>query len=331
MNYTVSVSREEVLWCYRNILKREPESEGVIATQMESHNDFPSMVKAFLETKEFAIVFPRHFCKDSAPSPQATLEPKESIATPLPVPKNNVTPPLSIDCPYINLQDISKKYPMHHGYAHVIKRVNFHVKKGEKVGILGCNGSGKSTLLRIISGTEQPTSGQVVRNMSISWPLAFGGAFHGNLSGLDNLRFICRIHGINSEEKVAYIEEFANLGKYLYEPFKTYSSGMQARLAFAVSMIIEFDCYLIDEVIAVGDIRFQNKCEEEFFQKRKDRAMIMVSHSSEIIRKHCSRACVMDQGHLYEFENIEEAYRYYTASLDASRNQQQNDSGSRSV
>lgn len=318
MKHTEGVSREEVLWCYRNILKREPESESALACHMEHYPDFPSAVKYFLECDEFSRFCPN--CSSTKPQPAAQQKPLEdTVAQPL---SKNIDL-LPTDTHYLHLKNLCKQYPTHRGTAQIIKDVNLLVKKGEKMGILGCNGAGKSTLLRLISGTEHPTSGQIMRNMSISWPLAFGGAFHGNLSGLDNLRFICRIHGIDSEEKIAYVEEFARLGNYLYEPYKTYSSGMQARLAFAVSMIIEFDCYLIDEVIAVGDIRFQNKCEEEFFQKRKDRAMIMVSHSSDTIRRHCSRACVIDKGHLYEFGNIEEAYRYYTASLDASRSHPQ--------
>lgn len=319
MNHAAGVSREEVLWCYRNILKREPESEGAVARHMESCFDFPSTVKRFLECDEFYRT-----CSSRSQGSQKPLE--NNVALPIQKSQTDTTS-LPIDSPYISLQNITKQYHTHQGPVKILKGIDLLIKKGEKVGILGCNGAGKSTFLRLISGAESPTSGKIIRNMSISWPLAFGGAFQGTLSGIDNVRFICRIYGIDSEEKIAYIEDFARLGKYLFEPFKTYSSGMQARLAFAVSLIIEFDCYLIDEVISVGDIRFQNKCEEEFFQKRKDRAMIMVSHSSETIRRHCSRACVIDQGNLYEFNNIEEAYRYYTASLEASRNQQQQEDG----
>jgi capsular polysaccharide transport system ATP-binding protein len=147
--------------------------------------------------------------------------------------------------------------------------------------------------------------------MSVSWPLAFGGAFQGTLTGLDNLRFICRVYGTSAEDKIHYVQEFSELGKYLREPVKTYSSGMRARLAFAISMVVEFDCFLIDEVISVGDARFHDKCRQELFEKRRDRAMIMVSHEAHNIREHCDRACVIHDGVLHEFTDIDAAYEYY--------------------
>ena len=146
----------------------------------------------------------------------------------------------------------------------VLDDLNLTIHLGEKVGILGCNGAGKSTLIRLISGAELPTSGSIQRGMSISWPLAFSGAFQGSLTGLDNLRFICRVYGVDFRPRVDYVEEFSELGHYMREPVKTYSSGMRARLAFAISMSIEFHCYLIDEVLAVGDAEFQRKCLDVF-------------------------------------------------------------------
>jgi capsular polysaccharide transport system ATP-binding protein len=193
----------------------------------------------------------------------------------------------------------------------VLNGVSLQVKRGEKIGILGRNGSGKSTLIRLISGAERPTSGTVTRGMSVSWPLAFGGAFQGTLTGLDNLRFICRVYGTSAEDKIHYVQEFSELGKYFREPVKTYSSGMRARLAFAISMVVEFDCFLIDEVISVGDARFHDKCRQELFEKRRDRAMIMVSHEAHNIREHCDRACVIHDGVLHEFTDIDAAYEYY--------------------
>jgi len=214
----------------------------------------------------------------------------------------------------IQITNLVKRYHTRQGENTVLDHINLLVTPGEKVGILGRNGSGKSTLIRLISGAEQPTSGTVIRNMTVSWPLAFGGGFQGSLTGVDNLRFICRVYGTTTDDKIPFVQEFSELGKYLREPVKTYSSGMRARLAFAISMVIEFDCFLIDEVISVGDARFHAKCRKELFEKRSHRAMIMVSHEAHNIREHCSRACVIDNGKLLEFTNIEAAYEYYQAN-----------------
>ena len=211
----------------------------------------------------------------------------------------------------IQLDNIVKRYQTRQGASTVLNGVSLQVKRGEKIGILGRNGSGKSTLIRLISGAERPTSGSITRGMSVSWPLAFGGAFQGTLTGLDNLRFICRVYGTSAEDKIHYVQEFSELGKYLREPVKTYSSGMRARLAFAISMVVEFDCFLIDEVISVGDARFHDKCRQELFEKRRDRAIIMVSHEAHNIREHCDRACVIHDGVLHEFTDIDAAYECY--------------------
>lgn len=211
----------------------------------------------------------------------------------------------------IRLEHVVKRYKTHSGMHTVLDRIDLDVRKGEKIGILGRNGAGKSTLIRIISGAELPNSGRVVRDMSVSWPLAFGGAFQGSLTGLDNIRFIFRVYGKEFESAIPFIQDFSELGKFLREPIKTYSSGMRARLAFAISMAIEFDCFLIDEVISVGDARFHEKCERELFQKRADRAMIIVSHDTGVIRSHCSRACVLNNGHLVKFDEMDAAYAQY--------------------
>ena len=217
----------------------------------------------------------------------------------------------------IRLEGINKTYGTRSGPVHVLRNVNLSIDFGERVGILGRNGAGKSTLIRLISGAEFPTSGSIERDMSVSWPLAFGGAFQGSLTGYDNLRFICRIYGADPADKVAFVEEFSELGIYLREPVKTYSSGMRARLAFAISMVIEFDCFLIDEIIAVGDVRFHEKCHHELFENRGDRAMIIVSHNADYIREHCTRAAVLDRGELFHPANLDEAFDYYHQSMAA--------------
>jgi capsular polysaccharide transport system ATP-binding protein len=211
----------------------------------------------------------------------------------------------------ITLTGVNKVYPTRSGPVQVLRDLNLTVGEGERVGILGRNGAGKSTLIRLISGAELPTSGQIYRNMSVSWPLAFGGAFQGSLTGYDNLRFICRIYGVDPDDKVPFVQEFSELGIFLWEPVKTYSSGMRARLAFAISMVIEFDCFLIDEIISVGDARFHEKCDHELFVKRADRAMIIVSHDPTYIRAHCSRAAVLIDGQLHNLPSIDQAFEFY--------------------
>lgn len=214
----------------------------------------------------------------------------------------------------IHIEHVTKRYGTRHGEVIVLDDVNLIVKPGEKVGILGRNGAGKSTMIRLISGAEQPSSGHIRRSMSVSWPLAFGGAFQGTLTGLDNLRFICRVYGTSADEKIAYVQEFSELGRYLREPVKTYSAGMRARLAFAISMVVEFDCFLIDEIVAVGDSRFHEKCRVELFEKRNDRAMIIVSHDPGYIKAHCQHAAVLVKGKLTNFHKVDDAFDYYEKS-----------------
>jgi len=211
----------------------------------------------------------------------------------------------------IRLDNVEKRYRVRGGTHLVLSGVSLELEKGDKIGILGRNGAGKSTLIRVISGAELPSGGRITRKMSVSWPLAFGDAFQGSLTGLDNLRFICRVYGADYKATIPFVEEFSELDKYLREPVKTYSSGMRARLAFAISMAIEFDCFLIDEVISVGDTRFHDKCRQELFEKRRDRAMIIVSHEIRNISEHCTRACVLNNGFLREFGDINAAHADY--------------------
>jgi capsular polysaccharide transport system ATP-binding protein len=211
----------------------------------------------------------------------------------------------------IRLQQITKRYQTRSGVHCVLNGVDLQLNRGDKLGILGRNGAGKSTLIRIISGAELPNSGSVTRTMSVSWPLAFGGAFQGSLTGIDNIRFICRIYDAPFRNVLGFVRDFAELDKFLREPIKTYSSGMRARLAFAISMAIEFDCFLIDEVISVGDARFHEKCQHELFEKRSDRAMIIVSHEPHNIREHCNRACILEAGRLQPYEDVELAFAEY--------------------
>lgn len=213
----------------------------------------------------------------------------------------------------ISLEDVSKTYHTQNGPIDVLRGNSFTVNRHERVGILGSNGAGKSTLIRLISGAERPTTGHIRREMSVSWPLAFGGAFQSGLTGLDNLRFICRIYGVDIESRIEFVQQFSELGRYFREPVKHYSSGMRARLSFALSMVVEFECFLIDEIIAVGDARFHEKCHVELFEKRADRSMIIVSHDAYYIKNHCHRAGVLHSGSVKMFDNVDDAYNFYNS------------------
>ncbi len=168
-------------------------------------------------------------------------------------------------------------------------------------------------MIRILSGSDRPHAGTVRKSMSVSWPLAFGDAFQGSLTGKDNARLISRVYGVDFKKTLNLVEEFAELGAYLNEPVKSYSSGMRSRLAFAISMAIEFDCFLIDEGMSVGDHRFAVKCDHELFEKRRDRAMVIVAHQTDLIRRHCNRAAVLEAGRLTVYEKVEDAIMIYEA------------------
>jgi len=208
----------------------------------------------------------------------------------------------------IRVRNLTKTYPVRGGQRTILDSISFDLPKGRKLGVLGRNGAGKSTLVRLISGAERPSSGTIERTMSVSWPLAFSGAFQTALTGHDNVRFISRVYNSDFERNIVAVDEFAELGPYLREPVRTYSSGMRARLAFAISMIIEFDCFLIDEISAVGDARFGQKCQVELFEKRADRAMVIVSHDAAFVRDHCDHFAVLHDGHMHFYDDFEQAY-----------------------
>ncbi|MFN7220404.1 MAG: ABC transporter ATP-binding protein [Burkholderiales bacterium] len=217
----------------------------------------------------------------------------------------------------IALENVNKTYHTRYGARTIFSGVNFTLERGRNIGILGRNGAGKSTMIRLISGAEQPTSGRIIRQMSVSWPLAFGGAFHQNLTGLDNLKFVCRAYGVDYKPLVPFVEEFTELGVYFREPVEHYSNGMRTRLAFALSMAVEFDCFLIDEAMVVGDARFHERCHVELFHKRKDRAFILVTHDANVIKLYCENAYVLHEGKLLPFNSVDEAYEFYESSTSA--------------
>ena len=215
----------------------------------------------------------------------------------------------------IRLINVCKDYETKAGPRRILDNINLTINPGERIGILGRNGAGKSTLVRLISGAEPPTLGTIERNMSVSWPLAFTGGFHSGLTGADNLRFVCRIYGVDFESRLQFVKDFSELGIYLYEPVANYSSGMRARLAFAVSMTIDFDCYLIDEVLAVGDQRFRERCRVELFEKRADKSMLIVSHSHRYLKGNCHRFLLFRDGAIEEHDDFNEVYFRYKETL----------------
>lgn len=213
----------------------------------------------------------------------------------------------------IRCDNLRKDYPLGHGTKKVLKGLNLSIARGQKIGLLGRNGAGKTTLIKLLGGVELPTSGKVTRSMSVSWPLGFGGGFQGSLTGYDNARFIARIYGRNYVDIKDYVEDFSELGRQLKMPVKTYSSGMRARLAFALSLVIEFDCYLIDEVILVGDQNFHRKCHYELFEKRHDRSLVLASHNADVIREFCDQAMVLRDGNGTIYGDVDEALAVYDA------------------
>jgi capsular polysaccharide transport system ATP-binding protein len=215
----------------------------------------------------------------------------------------------------LSVEHVSKVYETRHGSYKVFDDISFTLERGRNIGILGRNGAGKSTMIRLISGAERPTTGRIRRGMRVSWPLAFAGAFQGHLTGLDNLKFICRVYGVPYKPLVPFVEEFTELGAFFREPVMHYSHGMATRLAFALSMAVEFDCFLIDEAMVVGDVRFHERCHHELFNKRKDRAFILVSHDAATIKTYCENAVVLHEGRLHAFPNVDAAYTFYLDTL----------------
>ena len=219
----------------------------------------------------------------------------------------------------LHVSDLAKSYPSTHGPQTIFSGLSFEMERLDRLAILGRNGQGKSTLIKILGGVSPPTRGRVIWDMTNSWPLGFSGGFQGGLTGFDNIRFIARVYDRPIESTIERVEEFAQLGAKLSEPVRFYSSGMRARLAFGLSLAIEFDCYLIDEVFSVGDALFREKCERELFDHRSDRAFIIASHDLEFIRSHCHRALVIESGRVKVFEDIDLAIDIYASICDDGR------------
>lgn len=225
-----------------------------------------------------------------------------------------VLPAVAEHSPGLIVKDLKKSFPQTHGVPERVlyEGLSFTLGRSDKLALLGRNGQGKSSLIKILGGVLPYNSGVVHWNMSSSWPIGFGGGFQGSLSGLDNIRFLSRIYDVPYEGALERVESFAELGKALQQPVKQYSSGMRARLAFGLSLAIDFDCYLIDELMAVGDARFVAKCNEELFDRRGDRAFVIASHDMHTISRTCNRALIVNGGEAKLFSDVDEAIDIYS-------------------
>jgi capsular polysaccharide transport system ATP-binding protein len=220
----------------------------------------------------------------------------------------------------IVVTDVHKRYQTDHGLGPwVLKGVNLAIPRNVNVGLVGGNGAGKSTLLRIMGGVDQPNKGSVQRTCRVSWPMGYGGGLQGSLSGRQNAKFVCRIHGHTSHadllDRLQYIQDFAQLGESFDEPVKTYSSGMKSRLQFALSLAIEFDVYISDEVTAAGDAAFTKKAAAAFKGLADKAGLIMVSHGEGTLKQFCQSGIWLNEGKAHWFENIDDALVAYKESL----------------
>jgi capsular polysaccharide transport system ATP-binding protein len=215
----------------------------------------------------------------------------------------------------IELRNLTKTFTLEGQRSIVVDDANVVFPSGVSVGLLGRNGAGKSTLLKIIAGTMKPSKGRVITTGSVSWPVGFAGSFHGDLTGSQNTRFIARIYGVDTDALVAFVEDFAELGQHFHLPFRSYSSGMRSRLAFGVSMGIQFDTYLVDEVTSVGDASFRKKSNTVFHERMRNSGAIVVSHSMEQMKQLCTMGMVLHDGKLFVHDTINEAVAHHLHNM----------------
>ncbi|WHZ42848.1 ABC transporter ATP-binding protein [Rahnella bonaserana] len=212
------------------------------------------------------------------------------------------------------MENLTKSYRTPKGRHYVFKDLNVELPSGKSVALIGRNGAGKSTLLRVIGGIDRPDSGKIHTDKTISWPVGLAGGFQGSLTGRENVKFVARLYSTPDQlrEKVAFVEEFAELGKYFDMPIKTYSSGMKSRLGFGLSMAFKFDYYLVDEVTAVGDARFKQKCADLFKARHEEASFLMVSHSLGSLKEFCDVALFIGRDNKVKyFESVDEAVAIY--------------------
>lgn len=214
----------------------------------------------------------------------------------------------------IEFVNVTKIYKLKGVKKVILDNFSFKFPENRNVAIMGHNGVGKSTFMRLMAGAESPDRGTIYRSSNISWPLGFAGGFNGVMTGLENILFVARIYGKDTEEIIDYVKNFSELGKSLKLPIRTYSSGMKARLAFGLSMAINFDCYLIDEVTAVGDQKFKLKCKEVFEEKLNKSQIIMISHSISSIRENCDCGLLLTREGIFYYDELEDLLSDYKKS-----------------
>jgi capsular polysaccharide transport system ATP-binding protein len=215
----------------------------------------------------------------------------------------------------IRLDNVYKSFTLNGKSKTVADGINCVFPTGVSVALLGRNGAGKSSMLRMIAGTMETTSGEIISDGAISWPVGFAGSFHGDLTGVQNTRFIARVYGVDTDLLIEFVEDFAELGEHFHLPLRTYSSGMRSRLAFGVSMGIQFDTYLVDEVTSVGDAAFRKKSEQVFHERMKQSSAIVVTHSMQLVRAICTAGAVLEKGKLHYYEDIETAIQEHERNM----------------
>ncbi|BEU04049.1 polysialic acid transport ATP-binding protein KpsT [Agarivorans sp. OAG1] len=212
----------------------------------------------------------------------------------------------------IELLNVTKWYPSKLGRRYVLNNVSLRLPKGRDIAIMGANGAGKSTLLRMLGRTDFPNRGTINNPFKTSWPLGLSGGTQGSMSGRENTQFVCRIYGVKRSEVIeAFVQEFSGIGDNFELPVKSYSSGMRSKFSFALSMAFDFEVYLIDEVLAVGDQSFQRKCREALEEKRELANILLVAHSAKKMKQHCDYGLVIHQGKISTYEDIDEAIHIY--------------------
>ncbi len=213
----------------------------------------------------------------------------------------------------IQLQNVTKSYPTKFGRQYVIRNVNCTLPTNRNIAILGRNGAGKSTLLRLLGGIDFPDRGRITTDRRISWPLGLSSGFQGSMTGRENCRFVCRIHGRSDFKEMAnFVQDFSELGVKFDLPIKTLSGGQKARIAFGMSMAFDFDIFLLDEITSVGDPAFKKKASAVLEERRKNANIIMVSHAPPQLRQFgCNLGIVMHEGQMTVYEDLEEAIAVY--------------------
>ncbi|MDP1667532.1 ABC transporter ATP-binding protein [Phaeovulum sp.] len=213
----------------------------------------------------------------------------------------------------IHFESVSKNYRLRGGARRQVLSNLTLTLPHRNIGVLGRNGAGKSTLLQLIAGILDPDWGRVRRDVRVSWPIGFRGSFHGQLTGLENIRFVARVYGVEEKAVIDSVAAFAEIGPFMNEPVHTYSSGMGARLAFGLSMALKFDTYLVDELLSVGDARFQKKSKAAFNDLLSRSRMIMVSHSVAALREYCDCGLLVSNGTAVLFDRLDDAIEAYNA------------------